>query len=46
MLGCGEVARSLLEILKEDHCQELCPDAVVKCIYNAAPLPSCQSPQA
>jgi glycosyltransferase involved in cell wall biosynthesis len=45
LLGNGKDARPLLEWVKEDHFPELYPDAVAECIFGAAPLPTCQSPQ-
>lgn len=46
LLGTGEDARPLLEMVGEDHFAELYPDAIAQCIFDAAPLPTCQSPRA
>src|SRR5262249_32593055 len=46
MLGAGKDARPILEWVKEDHYPELYPDAVAQCIFESAPLSTCQPPRA
>ncbi len=45
LLGRGRDARPLLDMVKEDHYPELYPDAVARCIFEAALLPTCQPPR-
>jgi glycosyltransferase involved in cell wall biosynthesis len=46
MLGSGKDARPLLEMVKDDNCPQLYPEAIAQCIFEAALLPTCQPPQA
>jgi glycosyltransferase involved in cell wall biosynthesis len=46
LLGRGDDARPLLEMVKGDNNPELYPDAVAQCIFESAILPKCQPPQA
>jgi hypothetical protein len=46
LLGAGDDARPLFELIGEAACPRLYPDAIAQCIFDAAPLPSCQTPQA
>jgi glycosyltransferase involved in cell wall biosynthesis len=46
MLGAGRDAWPMVELVKEDCYPELYPDAVAQCIFEAAPLPTCQPPRA
>lgn len=46
VLGTGKDALSLLEMVKEDNYTQLYPDAIAQCVFEAALLPTCQSPQA
>ena len=43
-LGSGKDARPLLELVKDDNYPELYPNAIAQCIFEAAPLPTCQPP--
>jgi glycosyltransferase involved in cell wall biosynthesis len=46
LLGRGDDARPLLEMVKGDNNPELYPDTVAQCIFESAILPKCQPPQA
>jgi glycosyltransferase involved in cell wall biosynthesis len=46
LIGAGRDARGLLDLVGDDHFPELYPDAVAQCIFEAAPLPTCQPPSA
>ena len=39
-LGAGEDTLPLLDSIGNDRCTELFPDAIAKCIFEAAPLPT------
>jgi len=41
-LGIGQDARPLIKILKEDRYEGLYPDAIARCIFEAATLPMCK----
>ena len=45
LLGAGKDARPLLRTLNCDHYTDLYPDAIAKCIFEAAILPSCHAAQ-
>lgn len=45
LLGAGRDARPLLRTLNCDHYTDLYPDAIAKCIFEAAILPSCHAAQ-
>lgn len=45
LIGSGRDPRSLLELVGDDHFPELYPDAVAQCVFEAVPLPTCQSPR-
>ncbi len=42
LLGRGDDAKPLLELVKEDNYPELYPDAVAQCIFESAILPACR----
>ena len=44
LLGGGKDALPLLEMVRDDHCPDLFPDAVAQCIFESAILPNCLSP--
>ncbi|MFN3530989.1 MAG: glycosyltransferase family 2 protein [Candidatus Brocadia sp.] len=46
MIGCGKDARPSLNLLKDDHYPQLDPNGVAKNIFQAVPLPTCQTPAA
>jgi len=46
MLGNGQDARSLFALVHGDDYPELHPEAVARCIFDAAPLPTGQPPAA
>jgi GT2 family glycosyltransferase len=43
LLGSGEDARPLLEMVKGDRYPELWPPSVAQCIVEASPLPTCRA---
>ncbi|MEO8624587.1 MAG: glycosyltransferase, partial [bacterium] len=45
MIGRGEDARPLLELVKDDHFPDLYPDAIAQCVFDAATLPSSAPPE-
>ncbi len=45
MLGRGDDARALLNLLDGTAFPELYPDAVAECLFGAAALPTCRPPQ-
>jgi glycosyltransferase involved in cell wall biosynthesis len=46
LVGQDKDPLPLFEMVKEDNYPELYPDAVAQTIFEAAPLPTCQPPQA
>ncbi len=45
LLGTGQDARPLMEMVNHAPFPELYPQAVAQCIFDSAPLPLCQSPE-
>ena len=45
-IGRGEDPRSLFDLIDNSGSRELYPDAIAQCIFDAAPLSSCQSSRA
>ena len=45
LIGQRRDARHLLEMLPDGPCDELYADAIARCIFEAATLPTCQTPK-